>query len=118
MLLAQSSDNVLHYSGDFDLKGLQIAAYLMARYPERCHPWHFDPDAYQVALQSGGVPARANELDMLNRLPDVFAPLIAKIQEKQTWAYQEGIAHLLAADIIPSCGQTKNMGGPVGPLRV
>ena len=112
MLLAQSPDHVLHYSGDFDLKGLQIAAYLMARYAERCHPWRFNPDAYQVALQSGGVPAGAHELDMLNTLPDVFAPVVAMIQETQTWAYQEGIVNLLAADTISSCGQTMKTGAP------
>jgi len=99
LLLAQSSDNVLHYSGDFDLKGLQIAAYLMARYPERCHPWHFDPDDYAVAMQAGGSIARTNELNLLNALPDAFASLIVTMQEKKKWAYQEGIVHLLTQDV-------------------
>jgi predicted metalloprotease len=36
---------------------------------------------------------------MLNTLPDIFAALIATIQEKGKWAYQEGIVDLLAADI-------------------
>lgn len=100
LLLAQSPGNNLHYSGDFDLKGLQIAAYLLARYPGRCHPWHFDPDSYTTSMQVGGVSARASELNMLNALPGVFAPLIATMQEHKKWAYQEGIVHLLAADVI------------------
>jgi uncharacterized protein (TIGR02679 family) len=104
-LLAASTDNTLYYSGDFDLKGLQIAAYLMTRNPGRCYAWRFDPDSYTLAFQSklGAdiTPAYAttSELDMLNTLPDIFAPLIAKMQEKRAWAYQEGITHLLIADI-------------------
>jgi len=69
---------MLYYSGDFDLKGLQIAAYLMARYPGRCHPWRFDPKSYLFALQSRqedgpatGHP-RASELAMLSTLPHDF----------------------------------------------
>lgn len=98
-LLAASSHYRLHYSGDFDIKGLQIAAALMTRYPGRCHPWHFDADSYEVALRSDGVPARTSELDMLSALPRDFAPLAAKMQESKVWAYQEGITHLLIEDI-------------------
>ncbi|GAC1615046.1 MAG: TIGR02679 domain-containing protein [Ktedonobacteraceae bacterium] len=99
MLLAQSPDNTLYYSGDFDLKGLQIATYLIARYPERCHLWRFDSDAYAVALQYGGVAASPNELAMLNVLPPVFAALVSTMQARGMWAYQEGITQLLAMDI-------------------
>ncbi|HZT98749.1 MAG TPA: TIGR02679 family protein [Ktedonobacteraceae bacterium] len=99
LLMAQSPDNRFHYSGDFDVKGLQIAAYLMSRYPGRCIPWHFDPAAYLQALQTGGVSARADELAMLQRLPDVFALLVAVMQEKGMWAYQEGIARVLVEDV-------------------
>jgi uncharacterized protein (TIGR02679 family) len=99
LLLAASPNHHLHYSGDFDLKGLQIASALMARYPGRCHPWHFDAGSYEVALRSDGVPARTSELDMLNTLPQDFAPLVAMMQEKQVWAYQEGITQLLIDDI-------------------
>ena len=99
LLLAQSPDTTLHYSGDFDLKGLQIAASLMARYPGRCQPWHFDPDSYTVALQSGGMSARTGELALLHALPDIFAPLVTIMQERKQWAYQEGITSLLIADV-------------------
>ncbi len=98
-LLVQSPHTTIHYSGDFDLKGLQIAASLMARYPGRCQPWHFDPDAYSVALQAGGVPARTGELALLHALPDVFTPLVKFMQEQRQWAYQEGITSLLLADV-------------------
>ncbi len=99
LLLADSPDHRFYYSGDFDLKGLQIAAYLMARYPDRCHLWHFDVDSYLSALQSDGIQASASELDLLDTLPSDFAPLAAAMQEKGKWAYQEGIAHLLTDDI-------------------
>lgn len=99
VLLAQSTDNVLYYSGDFDIKGLQIAAYLIARYPGHCHLWRFDSDAYAVALQHGGVTAPANELALLHTLPSVFADLVSVMQERGMWAYQEGITALLANDI-------------------
>jgi uncharacterized protein (TIGR02679 family) len=101
LLLAQSPATTLNYSGDFDLKGLQIAASLMARYPGRCQPWHFDPASYAVALQAGGMPARTSELALLHALPDVFAPLTTIMQEQQQWAYQEGITALLVADVRP-----------------
>lgn len=108
-LVAASPDNTLHYSGDFDLKGLQIAAYLMGRYPGRCQPWRFDPDTYTLALQSEPeaevvtAHPRQSELDLLGTLPNSFAPLIKKMQERRAWAYQEGIARLLAEDIL-GCG--------------
>ena len=108
-LVAASPDNTLYYSGDFDLKGLQIAAYLMARYPSRCHPWRFDPDSYTLALRSEpeieavAAHPQQSELDLLDTLPGSFAPLIEKMRERKVWAYQEGIARLLAEDIL-RCG--------------
>jgi uncharacterized protein (TIGR02679 family) len=99
LLVSQSPDSSFHYSGDFDLKGLQIASHLMERYSGRCHPWRFDLDAYAYALSTGGMLAHTNELNMLNALPDAFAPLAAMMQEKKQWAYQEGITDLLIADM-------------------
>jgi uncharacterized protein (TIGR02679 family) len=98
-LLEASPDNCLYYSGDFDLKGLQIATYLATRYPGRCRPWHFDATSYEVALKTGGIEVRASELSMLNALPEVFQPLVARMQEKQKWAFQEGIVELLVRDM-------------------
>jgi uncharacterized protein (TIGR02679 family) len=103
LLLAASPDTRLYYSGDFDLKGLQITAYLMGRYPERCSPWHFDPGAYESALQAGGVEARATELEGLKALPDVFTALVTSMYQKRMWAYQEGIVGLLAEDVRMMC---------------
>lgn len=99
LLVAEAPGNHLYYNGDFDLKGLQIAAHLLARYPRNCHLWRIDPHAYALALQADGVTAPTSDLTLLNTLPAAFAPLVAAMQEKQKWAYQEGIAHVLLDDI-------------------
>lgn len=97
-LIGTSPDYQLHYSGDFDLKGLQIAAYFLARYPGgHCTPWHIDPAAYMTALQASGVAAPSGELAQLDTLPAIFAPLVTTLQAHKQWAYQEGIAHLLTS---------------------
>src|SRR5712691_1051746 len=94
-----SAANQLYYSGDFDLAGLKIATYLVERYPGRCHLWRFDPESYVKALHDKGVPANAADLAALSNLPEVFAPLVAVMQEKGKWAYQEGITRLLLEDV-------------------
>ncbi len=98
-LLTASPLNRLYYSGDMDLKGLQIAAYLMECYPMRCLPWHIDTEAYNLAMQDGGILARENELQLLNTLPGTFSALIKTIQAQGKWAYQEGIVQLLISDL-------------------
>jgi uncharacterized protein (TIGR02679 family) len=100
LLLAASSNYSCSYSGDFDLKGLQIAAYLLSRYPDQCHPWHLDPHAYTAALQTGGIAASMSELNQLHTLPTSFVPLVASIQKQKKWAYQEGITHILLNSIL------------------
>ena len=100
LLLSQSPDNTLYYSGDFDLKGLQIAAYLLSRYPERITMWHTDPHGYEIALHNGGIQAKPKELELLDTLPDVFATLVKAIQARGMWAYQEGVTKLLCEDIL------------------
>lgn len=99
-MLKESPENKFYYSGDFDLKGLQIAAHLLARYPKQCLLWRFDPEAYAVALQTEGVPAPLADLAQLSALPPVFVPLIDLMQEKKKWAYQEGIVDILKQDIL------------------
>ena len=81
------------------MKGLQIATYLAARYQGRCHPWHFDATSYEIALKADGIEAPAGELKMLSALPEVFKPLVTRMQEKQKWAFQEGIVELLVNDL-------------------
>lgn len=44
--LLAASGTALFYSGDFDGKGLSIAALLAARWPGNVHLWHFSPEDY------------------------------------------------------------------------
>lgn len=99
LLVSASPAGNLHYSGDFDARGLQIAAYMLARYPGRCHLWRFDCQSYSAILQQGGIQAPAADLALLDTLPEIFAPLAALMREKGMWAYQEGMAHLLIDDM-------------------
>src|SRR6266567_3311180 len=95
----QEAANQLYYSGDFDLAGLKIASYLVERYPGRCHLWRFDSESYVKALHDKGVPANSADLAALSNLSEIFAPLVAVMQEKGKWAYQEGITRLLLEDV-------------------
>lgn len=95
----QSAATILYYSGDFDLAGLKIAISLMQRYPEQFHPWRYDPESYVNALHDKGTMANPSDLAALNSFPAAFAALVAIMQEKGKWAYQEGIAHLLMEDV-------------------
>src|SRR6266700_7649875 len=95
----QEVANQLFYSGDFDLAGLKIATYLVERYPGRCHLWRFDSESYVKALHDKAVPANSADLAALSNLPEIFAPLVAVMQEKGKWAYQEGITRLLLEDV-------------------
>lgn len=99
LLLSATPDHRLHYSGDFDIKGLQIAAYLMERYPGCCLPWHIDVEAYTLAMQADGITASKRDLELLNALSEVFTMLIEAIKAQGEWAYQEGILQLLIRDI-------------------
>ena len=36
---------------------------------------------------------------MLSALPEVFKPLVTRMQEKQKWAFQEGFVELLVNDL-------------------
>ncbi len=98
-LIAYHAGIRLHYSGDFDLKGLQIAAALLEIHPQNCYPWCFDAVTYSQALHLEAVKASIQELTALAKLPSIFAPLTVAIQEEGKWAYQEGIVHLLLEDI-------------------
>ncbi|GER86492.1 hypothetical protein KDW_06540 [Dictyobacter vulcani] len=101
-LLAQdSADHHFYYSGDFDLKGLQIAAYLQDAYPQHCRFWHFDPQAYAMALGAGeGIVASSDELQQLQSSVERFGPLVEQMQMTGRWAYQEGIVSLLISDVL------------------
>jgi uncharacterized protein (TIGR02679 family) len=98
MLLQSNASTKFLYSGDFDLKGLQIAAYFLTRYPKRCELWYLNSASYTIALQAGGLPASEQDLRQLDTLPGTFMPLVKQLQAQRVWAYQEGITSLLLED--------------------
>jgi uncharacterized protein (TIGR02679 family) len=89
-----------HYSGDFDVQGLRIAAHLQRRYPRNLLLWHFTPDAYLSALHERGGMLSREEIDSLRHLPDAFAPLVAVMAEQGLRAYQESLLPLLVGDML------------------
>jgi uncharacterized protein (TIGR02679 family) len=89
-----------HYSGDFDVQGLRIAAHLRKRYPHNLVLWHFTPSAYLSALHERGSTLSQNEIDSLHHLPDEFAPLVAAMDEQRLRAYQESVLPLLMRDVL------------------
>lgn len=95
LLTESSPEIVLHYSGDFDLQGLRIAAHLLERFPQHCRLWCFDPPAYLAALHHQGAFLEEYERAGLQTLPGEFALLAAAMRENGKKAYQEGIMHLL-----------------------
>ncbi len=100
LLVAQSPDNRLHYSGDFDLVGLKIAAFMLERYAGQCLLWHMDSETYQFALQHGGLQANRQDAKALIMLPNDFKPLVLEMQKQGQWAYQEGIVPILLEDLL------------------
>lgn len=99
LLTESSPEVVLHYSGDFDLQGLRIAAHLLSRYPHHCRLWCFDTPAYLAALHHQGALLGEGERAGLQTLPTEFAMLAAAMQENGKKAYQEGILHVLLHSI-------------------
>ena len=89
-----------HYSGDFDVQGLRIAAYLQKRYPHNLLLWRFTPDAYLSALHERGGILSQEEIESLQHLPDVFASLVAVMAEQGQRAFQESVLPLLIDDVL------------------
>ena len=98
LLTESSPEVVLHYSGDFDLQGLRIAAHLLARFPHHCRLWCFDPPAYLAALHHQGAPLKWMSAPGYTHLPEEFAPLAAAMRENGKKAYQEGIMHIASPE--------------------
>lgn len=103
LLTRTEPQTLLYYSGDFDLAGLRIAAYLQDCYSGQLRFWRFDPQAYQAALHHQGIAFADHELAALQTLPSALAPLVMAMQARRQKAYQEGITHLLLQDILAAC---------------
>jgi uncharacterized protein (TIGR02679 family) len=86
----------LFYGGDFDAKGLEIAAQVLARYPGAASPWRMTVDDYRDALRTEG---RALEPGALDRAARTFPSLAAGIAARGQAAHQEGLIPALTRDL-------------------
>jgi uncharacterized protein (TIGR02679 family) len=99
-LLTSSSEISLYYSGDFDVNGLRIAAYLLARYQSSCHLWRYDPATYlSYAQRSGGLPLHTQEMKALTKLEPLLGEVVFALQQQGLKVFQEAITHFLIEDI-------------------
>lgn len=84
----------LYYSGDFDLKGLEIGVRLFNRYEDSFRQWCFDCDTY-LSVNKG----IAMEKDHLKGLRNIYVPwdskLIDSMMLKKVALYQESFIKYL-----------------------
>jgi uncharacterized protein (TIGR02679 family) len=86
----------LFYGGDFDAKGLEIAALVLARYPGAASPWRMTVEDYRDALRTEG---RALEPGPVDRAARAFPALAAEIAARGQAAHQEGLLPALKRDL-------------------
>ncbi len=97
-LLAVSGTK-LFYSGDFDGKGLSIAAQLCARYPRLLTPWHMTSEDY--ALCRSGVPLREASRALLQSCAGtVLEPSAEAVKKYDRAGYQELLIPQLERDLM------------------
>ncbi|MCM1233765.1 MAG: TIGR02679 family protein [Ruminococcus flavefaciens] len=97
--LLAAENTALFYSGDFDGKGLSIAAQLCARYPKLLHPWHLTPDDYDRCRSD----VRLSEVSraLLQSCAGTALESSAEAVKRHDRAgYQELLIPLLQADLI------------------
>lgn len=90
----------LYYSGDFDLKGLEMGQQFARRFPDFFVPWRFDSRTYLTATPKG--PSfTAQELARLSTLQISWdSGLIERLQMSGTKCFQETFVSGLAEDWI------------------
>lgn len=86
----------LFYSGDFDARGLEIAATVLDRYPGRASPWRMTPADYRAALRGDRATLDPAALQRAGRL---FPDLVREMGERRQAAHHEGLIDRLQADL-------------------
>ena len=88
----------LFYSGDFDGKGLSIAAQLCGRYPELLRLWHMVPGDY--ALCRSNVPLSEPSRSLLQGCAGTALEASAEaVKQCDRAGYQELLIPLLETDL-------------------
>ncbi|QJC50411.1 DUF2399 domain-containing protein [Paenibacillus albicereus] len=92
----------IHYSGDYDGKGIAMANVLWRRHGACFSPWRFDSETYGTAVQgmiAGGLSFSLEECRQLMKLRAEWQPaLSAKLLEGKRKLFQEELLPLLEAD--------------------
>lgn len=86
----------LHYSGDFDPEGLQMADQVLSRFGSQVRLWGMDLDHYHYRASAPAVPISRQRLAKLKTLKSgVLRPLADWMQSIKRAGYQEAIARML-----------------------
>ncbi|MCU6708690.1 TIGR02679 domain-containing protein [Paenibacillus sp. J5C_2022] len=92
----------IYYSGDFDVKGIEIGNVLATRYASCFKPWRFDAAAYESGCDhafSPGVVFSDEDCMRLGKLQAVWDQLLCdKMSRKKRKLYQEEILTSLIFD--------------------
>jgi uncharacterized protein (TIGR02679 family) len=86
----------VYYCGDFDVRGLEIAAALLTRFPGAASPWRMTASDYRAAIQ-----AEKKKLDPvgLQRMGRYFPELVREMSTRGQGADQESLIDLLKRDL-------------------
>lgn len=96
--LLAKEDTQLFYSGDFDGKGLSIAAQLCTRYPNLLKPWHMEPSDYDLCRSD--IPLSESSRSLLQGCVRTALEGTAKtIEQFDCAGYQELLIPLLETDL-------------------
>lgn len=97
--MATATGTRLHYSGDFDVKGLQMAISLRKRYTDAFVAWHMDAVTYRFASDEKQPRFMGREVQMLKKLEvdwdDELIPTMMHVRRK---VFQEHIISKLLSD--------------------
>ena len=97
-------DTPIYYSGDFDVKGLEMASLLLKRYGKRFVPWFMDANTYDSTIEITGEATdllvfSERERLLLSRMQlEWDGDLIPRLLEKGRKIFQEHIVDKLLAD--------------------
>ena len=86
----------LHYAGDFDPEGLNMAQRLLERYPESCHLWRMDVDSYDASQPTEDITSRLNKLASIQH--PLLMPIANQMKQSGKAGYQEALLELYVED--------------------
>lgn len=92
----------IHYSGDFDVKGLQIALGLQERYGDKLALWRMDSLGYLHGVHELAPRLTEWELAQLEKMPSLEVGLLNYMLERKLKVYQESLINLLCEDYFDS----------------